>query len=209
MRRTPPSRSRLLAPLLYVAALLLLLEEWFWDAGTRLSSRIAAWPALQGLERRIRRLRPYPALCVFVIPGLLLVPVKVMAVVAIAHGHAASGIATIVLAKLAGAAVVARVYVLTLPTLRQLAWFARAHNWFIATRDRLVGRLRASHTYHRTRRLLGALRRRAGRLLRRLRPSIRSRGRHASRRAGHTSRFLRRFVVLWRARRRQPTRMDQ
>ena len=54
---------------------------------------------------------------IFVLPGLLLLPVKLLAVVAIAHGHAVSGIATIVVAKLGGAAVVARLYALTLPTL--------------------------------------------------------------------------------------------
>jgi hypothetical protein len=204
MKRTPPSRNRLLAPLLYLAAALLLLEEWFWDAGMRISGAIQAWPPLLALEQRVARLRPYPALCVFVVPGLLLVPVKVLAVVAIAHGHAASGIATIVVAKLLGAAVVARVYVLTLPTLKRLAWFARAHRWFLATRDRLVGRLRATHAYHRTRHLVVGLRLSARRLLRRLGASISSGSRHAS----HTARFLRRFCALWRARRRS-TRTDR
>jgi hypothetical protein len=177
----------------YLAALLLLLEEWFWHAGVRLARRIAGWPPLLALEQRLARLRPYPALCVFVVPGLLLVPVKVLAVVAIAHGHPVTGIATIVVAKLLGAAVVARVYVLTLPALRRLAWFARAHHWFLVTRDRLVGRLRASHAYHRTRHTLNALRRSARRLLRSLVSS--------SRHAGRLARTLRRFVALWRARR--------
>jgi hypothetical protein len=194
----------LLAPLVYLAALLLLLEEWFWDAGVRLASGIANWPPLQALEQRVARLRPYPALCVFVVPGLLLVPVKVLAVVAIAHGHPVSGIATIVVAKLAGAAVVARVYVLTLPTLRALSWFARAHHWFLFTRDRLLGRLRASRAYHRTRHAAQSLRLSARRLLRRVGAALRVRSAHA----GRNARFLRRFVALWRARRRRPTRTD-
>jgi hypothetical protein len=186
----------------YLAALLLLLEEWFWAAGARLASIVADWPPLRALERRVAQLRPYPALCVFVVPGLLLVPVKVLAVVAIAKGHPVSGIAAIVVAKLAGAAVVARVYVLTLPTLRRLAWFARAHHWFIVTRDRLVGRLRASRAYHRTRRAVHVLRMSVRRALRRVRAWAFPRGPHASR----TARILRRFVALWRARRRRPTR---
>jgi hypothetical protein len=205
MRRTPPSRSRLLAPLVYLAALVLLLEEWFWHVGTRIAGRIGQWPPLKRLEERICRLGPYPALCLFVVPGLLLVPVKVLALLAIAHGHAASGIATIVAAKLGGAAVVARVYVLTLPALRSLAWFARAHDWFIAIRDRLVGRLRASRTYHRTRRLVNGMRLSTRRLLRRLRPRVP----FGSRRASPWARILRRFVAMWRARRRrQSTRTE-
>jgi hypothetical protein len=188
----------LLAPLIYLAALVLLLEEWFWDAGMRLAADLNDWPPLKALEQRVARLRPYPALCLFVVPGLLLVPVKVLAVLAIAHGHAVSGIAVIVVAKLVGAAVVARVYVLTLPALRRLAWFARAHGWFLVTRDRLVGRLRASRAYHRTRHAANALRLSARRLLRRLR----AKSAHASR----SARVLRRFVALWRARRRHSTR---
>jgi hypothetical protein len=201
MRRTPPSRSRLLAPLVYLAALVLLLEEWFWHVGMRIAGRIGAWPPLKAVESRISRLAPYPALCLFVVPGLLLVPVKILALLAIAHGHALSGIATIVAAKLGGAAVVARVYVLTLPSLRRLAWFACAHDWFIAVRDRLVGRLRASRAYHRTRRVVNGMRLSARRLLRRLRPSVP----FGSRRASPWTRILRRYVARWRARRRRPS----
>jgi hypothetical protein len=199
--RTPSSRSRLLAPLVYLAALLLLLEEWFWDAGGRLAGHIANWAPLRALEQRIGRLPPYPALCLFVLPGLLLFPVKVLAVLAIAHGHAATGIATIVAAKLGGAALVARVYVLTLPSLRQLPWFARWHNWFMATKARLDARLRASRSWRQVRRLVHRIRCGARRLLRRLRPRVRFGSRHAS----PGSRILRRFIVLWRARRRHST----
>jgi hypothetical protein len=195
MTRTPRLRSRLLAPLIYLAALVLLLEEWFWDAGLRLAAGVVDWPPFRALERRVARLRPYPALCVFMVPGLLLVPVKVLAVLAIAHGHAVAGIAIIIAAKLAGAAVVARVYVLTLPALCQLAWFARCHHWFLATRDRLVGRLRASRAYHHTRHTANALRLSVRRMLRRLRAT--------SVHASHSGRILRRFVALWRARRRR------
>jgi hypothetical protein len=184
MTRIPSSRSRLLAPLVYLVALVLLLEEWFWDAGARLADRLAQWPRLRALEERIGRLRPVPALCLFVLPGLLLLPVKLLALVAIAHGHALGGIATIVLVKLGGAALVARIYVLTLPALGSMAWFARWHNWFAATRDDLVGRLRASSAWRRVRRLVDAMRRRR-------------------RRAGRTWRILRRFGAQWRARRRQ------
>jgi hypothetical protein len=205
MTRTILLRSRLLAPLVHLAALVLLLEEWFWELGMRLAARIACWPPFKWIEDRVRRLPPYAALCVFVLPGLLLFPVKVIALLAIAHGHAASGIATIVVAKVGGAAVVARLYVLTLPTLQGLAWFARLHGRFMALKDRWIGRLRASRTFRHSRRLVGAARRATGRLLRRLRPAVPFGSRHAS----YTSRILRRFAAMWRARRRQPKSGDQ
>jgi hypothetical protein len=190
------------APLVYLAAVVLLVEEWCWDTGMRLARRLARWPALAALESRVRTLPPYAALCAFVLPGLLLLPVKLLALLAIAHGHALSGIATIVVAKVGGAAVVARLYVLTLPTLLAIGWFARCHGWFMDAKTRCLDYLRTSHTYHLAGRALRGLRIGCRRLLRRLRPHPADAGdRHASR----TMRVLRRFVVQWRVRRRQPT----
>ena len=190
------------APLVYLAAVVLLVEEWCWDTGMRLARALARWPALAALEGRVRTLPPYAALCAFVLPGLLLLPVKFLALLAIAHGHALSGIATIVVAKVGGAAIVARIYVLTLPTLLAVGWFARCHGWFMGTKARCLGYLRTSHAYHAAGRALRGLRIGCRRLLRRSRPRPDdSRGRHASR----PVRVLRRFVVQWRARRRQPT----
>jgi hypothetical protein len=197
MTRAPTTvRTRLFAPLVHLAALLLLLEEWCWDVGARLGAGLARWPLLAALlaavEARVRLLPPYAALCLFALPGLLLLPVKLLALVAIAHGHAVSGIATIVIAKLGGAAVVARLYALTLPTLLAVGWFARCHGWFMALKEHWIGRLRASHAFLE-----------AGRLLRAMRRTIRrSRYRLASRHDSRIARVLRRFVAQWRARRR-------
>jgi hypothetical protein len=194
------ARTRLFAPLVHLAALLLLLEEWCWDVGARLSAGLARWPLLAALEARVRLLPPYGALCLFVLPGLLLLPVKLLALMAIAHGHAVSGVATIVVAKLGGAAVVARLYALTLPTLLAVGWFARCHGWFMTLKDHWVGRLRSSHAYREAGRLLRSMRRALRRFAAqwRCRRAIRRSGRHASR----AWRVLRRFVVQWRARRR-------
>ena len=56
MRRAPPSRSRLLAPLAQLAALILLAEAWTWQVGGRFAAAIATWPPLRWLEARIRAL---------------------------------------------------------------------------------------------------------------------------------------------------------
>lgn len=205
MMRAATPRSPLLAPLVYLAALVLLLEEWFWDTGARVAAWLGAWPPLRALEARIQTLPPYVALAAFVLPGLLLFPVKIVALLAIAHGHALSGVSIFVVAKLGGAAVVARLYILTRPALLSLAWFARCHNWFVALKDRLIARLRATHVFHRGRRLARALRRWARRLRRKLTPATPSGGRHAS----HLARVLRRYVALWRARRRKPTETER
>src|SRR5438067_11355885 len=66
MRRPLPNRSLLLAPLVYLVALLLLFEEWCWDLGGRLAARITAWPPLRSLQARVRTPPPYVPLVVFV-----------------------------------------------------------------------------------------------------------------------------------------------
>lgn len=201
MTRVAP-RSRLFAPLVHAAALLLLLEEWCWTLGLRLGAWVGRTPGLAWVEARVRTLPPYAALCAFLLPGLLLLPVKMLALVAIAKGHAASGITTIVVAKLGGAAVVARLYALTLPTLLAVGWFARCHGWFMGWKTRCIAYLRASAAFAQATRLLRGIRlswRRRRR--RRVRSAIHFGGRNAS----PASRVLRRFVVQWRARRRADT----
>lgn len=184
-------RSWVFIPLVHMAALLLLVEEWCWRAGMRLVNACARWPLLAALETRVRALPPYAALVAFALPGILLLPVKLLALVAIAHGHPASGIATIVVAKLGGAAVVARLYALTLPTLLAVGWFSRCHCWFMGTKTRCIGSLRASRAYCHTCRTARAVSLRIKRLRR-----------PPGRPPSHAMRVLRRFAAQWRARRR-------
>jgi hypothetical protein len=198
MRRPHRQRTLLLAPLIYLAALILLVEEWFWDSGLYLGSLVAGWPPLHALEMRVRALRPYPALCVFALPALLLFPVKLLALLAIASGHVIGGVCVIVVAKLGGAAVLARLYLLTRPALLTLAWFARWHNAFIALKDRWIARLQATPAFAHTRLVLARLRR-VGQTIRLRLAWTRKRGRHALR----SMRIARRLLALWRARRRQ------
>lgn len=197
MTKPISTRRRVLAPLVYLAALVLLLEDWCWDAGSRVAAALGAWPPLRAFEQRLRALPPYVALAAFVLPGLLLFPVKVLAVVAITHGHAVSGIATLVAAKLGGAAVIARLYVLTLPSLLAIAWFARCHAWFLALKERCFAYVRASRAFIHVRRAARLARRMLRRVLRRLA----ARAPFGRRRGSRQARVLRRFVVLVRARR--------
>ena len=193
-----PTRGLLLAPLLYLVALLLLAEQWLWETGSRCAGAMATWPPLRALESLIRRLPPYVALLAFALPGLLLLPIKLLALLAIAHGHPIMGLAVFLVAKVGGAMVVARIYVLTLPSLLALIWFARWHNRFIMFKDQLIARLRASPVYSHARRSLSNLRRTLRRLRYQLKPSIPFGSRHATR----SARALRRFVSLWRRRRK-------
>ncbi len=197
--RTHPrahARSRPLALLVQLAALLLLAEAWTWRLGSRAAARMAAWPPLRWLEARIRTLPPWAALAAFVLPGLLLLPVKLLALFAIAKGHALAGVATFAVAKLGGAMVVARIYLLTLPTLLTLGWFARCHGGFIALKDRWLAALRTSAFWRRTRVAVNGARRGLRRLLS-----------GARRQPSHLSRVLRRLKT--RARVRQQAQLEE
>jgi hypothetical protein len=187
----------LLAPLVHLAALVLLAEAWTWDAGSRAAAALSGWPPLRWVERRLRTLPPWAALAAFVLPGLLLLPVKLLALLAIAHGHALSGILGFIVAKLGGAAVVARIYVLTLPTLLTLGWFARWHGGFMVLKDRWLGALRASLFWRQLRAAMSSVRRGMRRMLR-----------HAGRQPSHLRRVLRRFNARFRSR-QQAQRADK
>ena len=196
MRRAH-QRPRLLAPLVHLAALVLLVEAWFWETGSRIAAAMARWGPLRWLESRIRILPPWAALSAFVLPGLLLFPVKLLALIAIAHGHALSGVAAFVAAKLGGAVVVARIYVLTLPTLLTLGWFARWHGGFLRLKDRLLALLRASSFWRQVRAAVSNTRYGLRRLLRR-----------AGRQPSHLVRVLRRFRNRFRTRRQEKTETE-
>ena len=125
-------------------ALLILFEEWGWEPLRRALAWVARWPPLAGIERRIASLPTYPALAVFLLPTLLLLPVKLAALWLIGQGRAGLGLLVIVLAKLVGTALVARLVQLTLPALMQLGWFARWYGRWTAWKEAIIVRVRAS-----------------------------------------------------------------
>lgn len=131
-------------PLLLLLAAIIVFEEYAWDELAALLARLAKWPLFARLEAGIAALGPRTALAVFLLPALMLLPVKLAALLLIEQGHAWLGLAMILLAKVGGTAVVAWLFKLTRPALMSVAWFARLHAGFVAFRERLFARLRAS-----------------------------------------------------------------
>jgi hypothetical protein len=128
----------------FLAALLILFEEWGWEPLQAGIARLVRALRLDGLERRIARLPPYVALVVTFAPVLLALPVKLAAVWLIARGKAVLGLVLIVGVKVIGTAVLARLFALTRPTLMQLAWFARLHGRWMAWKRALLDWVRAT-----------------------------------------------------------------
>lgn len=123
--------------MLALAAVVLFLEEWGWRPLTAWAARLAKWPPIARLEAHIVRVPSRWALVLFLLPAVLLFPVKLLALWLIHEGRAVLGLSVIVVAKLLGTALVGRLFVLTEPQLMQIAWFARAMGWWRATKARV------------------------------------------------------------------------
>lgn len=129
---------------LWLAALLILFEEWGWEPLSRWLGRLAHLPVLAWLERRIAQLPPYAALALFGLPALALLPVKLLALYWLSRGHVVLGLGVIVAAKIMGTALVARLFFLTHHSLMRLAWFARYYAAWSAWKERLIAMVRGS-----------------------------------------------------------------
>ena len=127
-----------------VLALFILFEEWGWVPLQQLLARIGRWPGLRWVEGWVRSLPPWAAACLFALPTLLLLPIKLLALWAMGHGHVVLGMLVIVLAKVVGTAVVARLFTLTQPALMQLRWFAWAYAQGMRAKHAVLARARAT-----------------------------------------------------------------
>lgn len=144
MRAFDPFWRLVRGVLLGVAALIVFIEEFGWRPLSAWLALLARWPPLHRLEERIRRLPARLGLALFLVPAVLLFPVKLAALGLIRSGHAGLGLAVIVLAKLAGTALVGRLFVLLEPQLMQFAWFVRALDWWRLTKARVYVALRSA-----------------------------------------------------------------
>jgi hypothetical protein len=130
---------RLMKPLWVLLALVFLFEAWLWD---RLAPIVAAvvnvlpWGRVKlWLARTIERLPPWATLIVFVIPFLLLLPLKFLEVWFLAHRNWLGAIAVIVAAKVLGLGVTAFIFDVTRDKLLQMHWFRHLYDWVMWLRD--------------------------------------------------------------------------
>ncbi|HEY6401486.1 MAG TPA: hypothetical protein VI479_08755 [Blastocatellia bacterium] len=135
------------APFVLIAAIVILFEEWLWDDLQRIAAAIGRLPLLSQIESFITGLPPYAALAMFAAPSLLLIPVKLAALYFIAHGYPALGFIAVIGAKVAGTALVARIYALTHPNLTRIGWFAWLYERVVAFRTRIHEAIKSTAIY--------------------------------------------------------------
>ena len=134
----------LLGLLNILAALVVLFEEWGWRPLAELLGFVARLRIVARLERWIAGLPPYGALLVFALPTTILFPVKLIGLWLLAKGQALAAGATLVVAKVASTALVARIFMLTKPALMRISWFAWAYGKFMPWKEEVFAKIRAS-----------------------------------------------------------------
>ena len=123
---------RLLRPLLILLALVFLFEAWLWNRLAPVVAWIVARLPLRAIKAAvagwIERLPPAATLVVFVVPILLLLPLKFLGLWMLAHGYWLGALAVLAFAKVVSLGVTAYIFDLTRPKLLQLAWFRRFYD---------------------------------------------------------------------------------
>ena len=129
---------RLTKPLLILLAVAFLIEAWLWEHLRPLVAaavNVIAWDKLKArLATLVERLPPWAVLIVFVIPFIVLLPLKFLEVYFIVHRQWVAAIFILVLAKLLGLGVTAFIFDVTRPKLLQMAWFQKLYDWVMMLR---------------------------------------------------------------------------
>ena len=140
--------------LLFVAAVVLLVEEWLWEKSTAVAARLGRLPLLSDIESWIRRREKWSALALFVAPVVVIYPFKALALYAMARGYVTGGVTAFILAKLVATAVFARLYQLTEHAIIQFPWVRRTRAAFRRGRAFVHAWLNAQPPYRRARVLI-------------------------------------------------------
>ncbi len=146
-----------------VAALVVLFLEWGWGPLERALAGLSKYLVFARLEAWVQSLPPYGALALFAAPAVCLFPLKLLALYLFATGHPVVGVGLIAAAKIAGTAVVARVFMLTQPKLMEIAWFKAGYERFMPWKDAMFAHIRASAVWRTGRAVRVAVKRWANR----------------------------------------------
>jgi hypothetical protein len=129
---------RILQPLWVLLALIFLIEAWLWDHLEPIVARVVAWIPLRAfkawLADHVDMLSPAVTLIVFIVPVILLFPLKLFGLWLLANGYWVSSVIILVLAKFLGLGVAAFIFDVTRPKLLQMAWFQKLYDWVMAMR---------------------------------------------------------------------------
>lgn len=122
----------------FVVASIFLIEAWLWDLVQPVIHRIVDVLPLRRLKAMARwlvtRLPAWATLLVMGLPGIVLIPAKLLGIWLLARGQLIAGIGLFILAKSVGVVLTVFLFEICRPKLMEMAWFAKAYGWFVATR---------------------------------------------------------------------------
>ena len=147
----------LLAPFIWLAAMIFLIEEFVWDLTARLMARLGAVRVVHAVERHIAGLAPRWAVFAFLLPSAILIPAKLIGLHAMADGHWIIGSLIFLIAKLIGMALFSRIFNLTRSALMQVRWFARLYEKVMYYRNRIHAYLDHWSAYQRVKQRIRSL----------------------------------------------------
>jgi hypothetical protein len=140
----------------------LVFEEWIWDHASAVLRRIGRLLPFRWIEGWVRRRTPPQALALYVLPVLVVLPLKAVALGVMGHGRVALGFAILFLDKVIGTAVLARLWQMTEPAITDYRWIRQGRDAFLRLRRRLYRWLYRQPVYRRTRALLKRIKRQGG-----------------------------------------------
>lgn len=115
----------------FTLAVLFLFESWLWD---NVKEWLRALGRTLGVERIepwligvVARLSPPMTLAIFVVPAIAVLPLKILALSLVAHGHVLSGLVTIFLAKTLALGVMSFLFDICRDKLLEMQWFVRLY----------------------------------------------------------------------------------
>lgn len=113
--------------LLSFFALLVIFEEWLWDALAILGQWFSRILHLEKFEAWLISASPNQALLAFFIPLIIVTPFNLLAIFLLTHGAIVQGIALEIVVKLVGTLLIARIFRLVKTALLTFSWFAKIY----------------------------------------------------------------------------------
>ena len=129
---------RLLQPFWVLLAVIFLVEAWLWDHLEPIVARVVALIPLRAfkawLAERVDTLSPAMTLIVFLVPVVLLFPLKLVGLWLLTHEYWLAAGVTIVFGKFVGVGVTAFIFDVTRSKLLEMQWFKKLYEFVMALR---------------------------------------------------------------------------
>ena len=158
---------RFVKPVIAVLAIAyFLIDALFLSIIRPLASRLAKLPVFAQVGAWVASLGPYPTLALFILPVVILEPVKPVGAYLMASGHFLEGVLLIVVGEILKITLVERLFHFSRDKLLSIPWFARGYDvvtrqleWVKSLPAWQAVTVRLRDIKHRVRRLLSTLKR--------------------------------------------------